>query len=116
MSTMKSIKAERSTITRSTHQIDQMAGGNLFEAVVAVAKRANQLQKQQKEELNSKLEEFATTQDNLEETFENREQIEISKYYERLPKPHSVAVQELLEDKIYIRRPEEDDAIEAIVK
>ncbi len=59
-----------------------------------------------KEELHSKLQEFASHQDNLEEIFENREQIEISKFYERLPKPHSIALQELLEDKIYFRQPE----------
>ena len=100
------LKAERSTITRDTFAIDSHLDGNLFEAVVALSMRANQLQKAQKEELSSKLEEFATTQDNLEETFENREQIEISKYYERLPKPHSVAVSELLDGKLYIRRPE----------
>ena len=71
-----------------------------------MAKRSNQIAKEMKDELTSKLEEFATTQDNLEEIFENREQIEISKFYERLPKPHSIAIQELLEDKIYIRQPE----------
>lgn len=101
------MKAERSTITRNTFEIDSHLDGNLFEAVVAISKRANQLQKAQKEELSAKLEEFSTSQDNLEETFENREQIEISKYYERLPKPHSVAIQELLDGKIYVRRPEE---------
>lgn len=103
------MKAERSTITRNTFEIDGHLDGNLFEAVVAISKRANQLQKAQKEELSAKLEEFSTSQDNLEETFENREQIEISKYYERLPKPHSVAIHELLEGKIYVRRPDEID-------
>ncbi|MGF1565479.1 MAG: DNA-directed RNA polymerase subunit omega [Flavobacteriales bacterium] len=103
------MKAERSTITRDTFEIDSHVDGNLFEAVVVISKRANQLQKAQKEELSSKLEEFATSQDNLEETFENREQIEISRHYERLPKPHSVAVSELLEGKLYVRRPEETE-------
>lgn len=101
------MKPERSTITRNTFEIDSHLDGNLFEAVVVISKRANQLQKAQKEELSAKLEEFATTQDNLEETFENREQIEISKHYEKLPKPHSVAIQELLDGKLYVRRPEE---------
>jgi DNA-directed RNA polymerase subunit K/omega len=101
------MKPERSTITRDTFAIDAHLDGNLFEAVVVIAKRANQLQKAQKEELSAKLEEFATSSDNLEETFENREQIEISKYYERLPKPHSVAIAELLSDHIYVRRPED---------
>lgn len=103
------MKAERSTITRDTLEIDSHVDGNLFEAVVVLAKRANQLQKAQKEELSAKLEEFATSQDNLEETFENREQIEISRHYERLPKPHSVAVTELLDGKLYVRRPEETE-------
>jgi DNA-directed RNA polymerase subunit K/omega len=82
--------------------------GNLFETVVLLTKRANQVSREMKEELNQKLEEFSTHQDNLEEVFENREQIEISKIYERLPKPHSIAVQELIEDKIYFRYPEEN--------
>jgi hypothetical protein len=63
-----------------------------------------------KEELNQKLEEFGSQQDNLEEVFENREQIEISRHYERLPKPNAIAVQELLEDKIYYRYPDEETA------
>ncbi|MDP4588611.1 MAG: DNA-directed RNA polymerase subunit omega, partial [Flavobacteriales bacterium] len=85
-----------------------IVGGNLFETLVVLAKRANQVQKSMKEELTGKLEEFATSQDNLEEVFENREQIEISKFYERLPKPQSIAMQELLEGNVYIRRPEND--------
>jgi DNA-directed RNA polymerase subunit K/omega len=109
MSTIKNSKAERTTVTRDTFAIDGQVEGNLFEALVVVAKRANQLQKDLKEELNAKLEEFATSQDNLEEVFENREQIEISKFYERLPKPHSVAIEELLNGNIYYRRPEEDE-------
>ena len=107
---IKNSKAERTTVTRSTLEIDQQVGGNLFEAIVVVSKRANQIQKVVKEELTSKLEEFATTQDNLEEVFENREQIEISRFYERLPKPHSVAVDELLDGKVYFRRPDEEVA------
>lgn len=109
MSSIKNSKAEKTTITRNTRDLDSRLDGNLFEAVVVLAKRANQLQKDLKEELTSKLEEFATTQDNLEEVFENREQIEISKFYERLPKPHSVAIEELTTDRVYIRRPEEDE-------
>jgi BioD-like phosphotransacetylase family protein len=83
--------------------------GNLFEAVVLLAKRSNQISREMKEELNQKLEEFGTHQDNLEEVFENREQIEISRHYERLPKPQSIAVQELLEDKVFYRYPEENN-------
>jgi len=76
-----------------------------------MAKRSNQISSDIKEELTSKLEEFASSTDNLEEIFENREQIEISKFYERLPKPHSIALQELLEDKIYFRDQNEDQEV-----
>ena len=107
--TYKNSKAERTTITRSTHAIDLKVSDNLFEAVVVLSKRANQISKEMKEELNNKLDEFATHQDNLEEVFENREQIEISKFYERLPKPHSIALNELKEDKIYHRNAENND-------
>ncbi|MGB0425086.1 MAG: DNA-directed RNA polymerase subunit omega [Flavobacteriales bacterium] len=106
--TYKNSKAERTTITRSTHSLDEKVEDNLFEAVVVLSKRANQIAKEMKEELSAKLEEFATHQDNLEEVFENREQIEISKFYERLPKPHSIAIDELTTDKIYHRNKDED--------
>jgi DNA-directed RNA polymerase subunit K/omega len=74
--------------------------------VMIVAKRANQISVELKQELNRKLEEFAYYTDNLEEVFENREQIEISKYYERLPKPTLIATQEFLDDDIYYRMAE----------
>jgi len=105
----KNTNAARTTITRDLTEIDVKTSGNIYEAIVVMAKRSNQISKGMKEELIAKLEEFATTQDNLEEIFENREQIEISKFYERLPKPHAIAVQELLEDKIYMRVPEEGE-------
>ncbi|MBL4755592.1 MAG: DNA-directed RNA polymerase subunit omega [Flavobacteriales bacterium] len=79
---------------------------NIYESIVVMAKRANQISAEMKEELDSKLAEFATSSDNLEEVFENREQIEISKFYERLPKPSLIARDEFLNDKIYIRRKE----------
>ena len=82
--------------------------GNVYMSVSVISKRANQISVKLKEELNSKLAEFATTVDNLEEVFENREQIEISKYYERLPKPTSLAIEEFLEDKVYVRTPDEE--------
>jgi len=84
--------------------------GNVYEAISIISKRANQISVKIKEELNSKLAEFATTVDNLEEVFENREQIEISKYYERMPKPTNLAVEEFLEGKVMFRRPEADEA------
>ena len=82
--------------------------GNVYKSVAVISKRANQISVKLKEELNSKLAEFATTVDNLEEVFENREQIEISKYYERLPKPTSLAIEEFLEGKVYVRTPDEE--------
>jgi DNA-directed RNA polymerase subunit K/omega len=79
--------------------------GNIYETVAIIAKRSNQIAVDLKEELNSKLQEFASHTDNLEEVFENREQIEISKYYEKLPKPNNIAIQEFVEGKIYHRNP-----------
>jgi DNA-directed RNA polymerase subunit K/omega len=84
--------------------------GNLYESIVIMSKRANQISNNIKEELTQKLSEFASSNDNLEEVFENREQIEISKHYERLPKPSLVAVQEFLENKVYFRNPNKDQA------
>ena len=104
----KKTNASPSTITRDVISMSDEVG-NVYESLVLLSKRSNQINTEIKEELTGKLEEFATTHDNLEEIFENREQIEISKFYERMPKPTSIAVQELLEDKIYYRKPEESD-------
>jgi DNA-directed RNA polymerase subunit K/omega len=79
--------------------------GNVYETVVILAKRANQIGLDLKEELNKKISEFTQTSDNLEEVFENKEQIEIARYYERLPKPTLLAIQEFLEEQIYYRNP-----------
>jgi DNA-directed RNA polymerase subunit K/omega len=79
--------------------------GNVYETVAIISKRANQIAADMKQELDKKLKEFASYNDNLEEVFENREQIEISRYYEKLPKPGLIATQEYLEDKIYFRNP-----------
>ncbi|MFY8138714.1 MAG: DNA-directed RNA polymerase subunit omega [Flavobacteriales bacterium] len=106
MSNYKNSNAAKTTITRNTNELYNRVDGNLFEAVVLLSKRSSQISKEMKEELNQKLEEFGSSQDNLEEVFENREQIEISRHYERLPKPHSIAVQELLEDKVFYKYPE----------
>ena len=92
------------TVTRDLRELDASTG-NIYEAIVVIGKRANQIAVDVKEELNQKLSEFASTNDNLEEVFENREQIEISKYYERMPKPSLVALDEFLNDKIYFRNP-----------
>ena len=94
-------KAEASTtITRNLKDYDRETG-NVYESLVIISKRANQISSELKEELNAKLSEFNTASDNLEEVFENREQIEISKYYERLPKPTLIALNEFQEKKIY---------------
>ncbi|MDB5014476.1 MAG: hypothetical protein JWQ25_2678 [Daejeonella sp.] len=93
-----------STVTRDVRELDKQTG-NIYESIVIMSKRANQISTNMKEELHGKLAEFASSNDNLEEVFENREQIEISKHYERLPKPALVAVEEFLSDKIYYRNP-----------
>jgi BioD-like phosphotransacetylase family protein len=103
----KNVNAEKSTITRDVVNLEDKTG-NLYQSIVAVSKRSNQISTQIKEELTQKLQEFATTSDSLEEVFENREQIEISKHYEKMPKSTAIAMQELLEDKMYLRNPEED--------
>ncbi|MDB5010960.1 MAG: polymerase Rpb6 [Mucilaginibacter sp.] len=96
-----------STVTRDLRELD-IETGNIYESLVIMSKRANQISNNIKEELHQKLSEFASSNDNLEEVFENREQIEISKYYEKLPKPSLVAVQEFLDGKIYYRNPSKE--------
>ncbi len=81
---------------------------NIYESLVVIGKRSRQISASIKEELNNKLAEFASSVDNLEEIFENREQIEISKFYERMPKPSTAATDEFLEDKLNYRLPEEE--------
>ena len=103
----KKSNAEVTTITRNITDFEAKAE-SIYEAVVVMSKRANQIASEIKSELDGKLSEFASTTDNLEEVFENREQIEISKFYEGIPKPALIAVNEFLEDKIYFRRPSED--------
>lgn len=95
------------TVTRDLRELDKSTE-NLYESIVVISKRANQIAVDMKEELNSKLSEFASSNDNLEEVFENREQIEISKHYERLPKPTLVAIDEFLHDKVYFRNPSKE--------
>ena len=104
----KNSTAEKTTITRDTVEMEANTS-NIYESIVMMSKRSNQLSVELKEELTQKLQEFASTTDNLEEIFENREQIEISRFYERLPKPVAIAMQELLNDNIYSRMPEEKE-------
>ncbi|MCF8358596.1 MAG: DNA-directed RNA polymerase subunit omega [Prolixibacteraceae bacterium] len=103
----KKTKADTTTVSRN---VDMLANetGNIYETVMILGKRSNQIASELKEELNQKLSEFASYTDNLEEVFENREQIEISKFYERLPKPTLIATQEYVENGIYHRNPLKD--------
>ena len=108
----KNVKAERNTITRNTKSIEEKGTGNIFETIVILSRRCDQLSQDLKKELNSKMEEFVIPNDTLEEVFENREQIEISKFYERLAKPQAIAIKELEEDSIYVRVNEEEETVE----
>ena len=99
---LKKTNAPVNTVTYNKSVIEKPTG-NVYEAITIIARRANQINSEIKKELLDKLDEFATYNDSLEEVFENKEQIEVSKYYEKLPKPHALAVQEWLEDKIYYR-------------
>ena len=100
----KKRNAPVNTITWNTAELSKETG-NVYQSVIIMGKRANQVSVELKEELSKKLQEFASYTDNLEEVFENREQIEISRFYERLPKPVSIAAQEYAEDKVYYRLP-----------
>lgn len=104
---LKKSNAPVNTITYNKTLIEERTG-NVYEAITIMAKRSNQINSEIKKELTEKLEEFATYNDSLEEIFENKEQIEVSKFYEKLPKPHALAVQEWLEDKIYYRDTTKD--------
>jgi DNA-directed RNA polymerase subunit K/omega len=98
----KNLKAPNTSVTYNRDLLTAPTG-NMYEAISIIAKRAEQINTDIKEELIEKLEEFATYNDSLEEIFENKEQIEVSKFYERLPKAHSIAVQEWMDGKIYHR-------------
>ncbi len=100
----KKSNAPTNTVTRDVMNLCDQTG-NIYESVAIIGKRANQISADIKGELSKKLTEFATRGDNLEETFENREQIEISRFYERMPKPSLIATQEFIEGKVYFRNP-----------
>ncbi len=100
----KKLKAPTNTVTRNIMDLCDETG-NLYESVAIIAKRSNQISVEIKQELNKKLQEFASYNDSLEEVFENREQIEISRYYEKLPKPVLMATQEFVNGDIYWRDP-----------
>lgn len=97
--------SQSSIITRDLESLSEPTG-NIYESVAIISKRARQVATKMKEELSGKLVEFASTVDNLEEIFENREQIEISRFYERMPKPTTIATDEFLEGEVMFRKPE----------
>ena len=108
----KRTNAPLNTVTRDVIKLSEDTG-NVYETVCIIAKRANQIAVEMKKDLEKKLQEFASMNDNLEEVSENREQIEISRYYEKLPKPVLIATQEYIEGKIKYRNPsKEKDKIE----
>lgn len=100
----KKSKAPSNTVTRNIMDLCDETG-NIYESVALIGKRANQISMEIKQDLNKKLAEFASYNDSLEEVFENREQIEISRYYEKLPKPTLLATQEFIDHKMYWRDP-----------
>ncbi len=103
----KKTNAPTTTVTRNLMDLSRDTN-NVYESVAIISKRANQIAAEMKEELSKKLVEFGAHTDTLEEVFENEEQIQISRYYERLPKPTLIATQEFLEDKIYFRNPSKE--------
>ena len=98
----KNTGAEKTTVTRDVNDFIEKTD-NIFKAVSLMAKRSSQVNEKMKEELMAKLDEFALNQDQLDEVFENKEQIAVSRFYEGLPKPWSIAMKELLNDELYIR-------------
>ncbi len=100
-------KVPTNTVTRDVRVLAEPTG-NIYESVVVLYKRANQIALQEKKELNKKLEDFKNERDTLEEVFENREQIEISKYYERQPKPSLVAIEEFVDGDLYYRMAQKE--------
>ena len=103
----KKVAADKTTKTQSTNAIDQETG-NIYEALTIIAKRAEQINDDMREELHQKLDEFASSQESLEEIFENKEQIEVSRFYESLPKPTAIALHEWLDNNIYYRKEGEE--------
>ena len=107
----KKAKAPVNTVTRDIMELCQETG-NIYESVAIIAKRSNQISVEIKQDLNKKLAEFASYNDSLEEVFENREQIEISRYYEKLPKPTLLATEEFVEGNVYWRDPSRESNID----
>lgn len=103
-------KVPSTTVTRDVKELAEPTG-NLYETVVIISKRANQIALADKKELNKKLEDFRNERDTKDEVFENKEQIEISKYYERQPKPGLIATEEFKSGELYYKRANSEDII-----
>ena len=106
----KQTKAPKTTITRDINELTEKVG-NVYETVAIIGKRSNQISSALKKELDAKLQDFSIPQDNLDETFENKEQIEISRNYEKLPKPTLIATQEFIDDELIYRSGNRDEAL-----
>ena len=106
----KKSKAPKNTLTRDMNQLTEKVG-NVYETVAIIAKRSNQISSSLKRELDSKLQDFSMPQDAIDETFENKEQIEISRSYERLPKPTLMATQEFIDDQLVYRTGSRDEQL-----
>ncbi len=107
---VKKYRTTTSVVTRNTAEFDKQTG-NIYETIAMLSKRANQISSELKRELLKKIEDFSSSTDNMEDVFENKEQIEIVKYYEHLPKPVLIAIQEYLNDELYYRNPEKDKKV-----
>jgi DNA-directed RNA polymerase subunit K/omega len=104
----KKVKTDTIAVTRNIEDFTK-GTNNIYESVSVISKRANQISLEMKEELKQKISEFTSTTDNLEEIFENREQIEIAKYYEHLPKPTLIAIHEYLNEELFFRNPHKEN-------
>ena len=104
---IKKYKTTSTTITRDVRDFDDETG-NIYETVAMLAKRSDQIASEMKRELNKKIEEFVSSTDNIDEFYENREQIEVVRYYEQLPKPTLIAIQEYLNHELYYRNPDKE--------
>ena len=107
MNKYRNTNAENTTKTYDRTDIEKPTN-NIYEAISIIAKRSNQINSEIKKELHDKLDEFATHNDNLDEIFENKEQIEVSRFYERLPKPYAIAIKEWLDNRVYYRDTEDE--------
>jgi len=104
----KKTNAEKTTVSRDLYSLSNDVG-NVYETIAILAKRSRQISVEMKEELLEKINEFSTVNNSLEEVFENKEQIEVSRFYERLPKPHAIAIEEWLNEKIYHRNSDDSN-------